>query len=194
MCFLSGKPRQAYTVLVLTCGIRIAMLTETKFSLRQFSTEDLESVIEINRTCLPENYASFFFIDTYRSCPSAFVVAESDGRIVGYIMCRIEHGFSDIKRLRFLRKGHVISVAVLPDYRRGGIATELVKRALQALREVNADECFLEVRTTNDQALELYEKLGFTVARRVPHYYADGAEAIVMVIPLRPEGDSPQES
>jgi ribosomal-protein-alanine N-acetyltransferase len=170
------------------------MLAETKFSLRQFSAEDLESVIEINRICLPENYASFFFMDTYRSCPSAFVVAESDGRIVGYIMCRIEHGFSDIKRLRFLRKGHVISVAVLPDYRRAGMATELVKRALQALREMNADECFLEVRTTNGQALKLYEKLGFSVSRRVPHYYADGAEAIVMVISLRPDSDSPQQS
>jgi len=166
------------------------MLTETKFSLRQFSAEDLDSVIEINRICLPENYASFFFMDTYRSCPSAFVVAESDGRIVGYIMCRIEHGFSDIKRLRFLRKGHIISVAVLPEYRRAGMATELVKRALQALREMNADECFLEVRTTNDQALKLYEKLGFALARRAPHYYADGAEAMVMIIPLRPESDS----
>jgi ribosomal-protein-alanine N-acetyltransferase len=121
-------------------------------------------------------------------------VAEVGTRIVGYIMCRIEHGFSDVKRLRFLRKGHVISVAVLPDYRRAGIAMELVRRALQALRQMNADECFLEVRTTNDQALKLYEKLGFALARRVPHYYADGAEAIVMVIPLRPESDSRQES
>jgi ribosomal-protein-alanine N-acetyltransferase len=179
---------------MFTCAIRIAMLTETKFSLRQFSTEDLESVTEINRTCLPENYASFFFIDTYRSCPSAFVVAESDERIVGYIMCRIEHGFSDIKRLRFVRKGHVISVAVLPDYRRAGIATELVKRALQALLEMNVDECFLEVRTTNGQALKLYEKLGFSLARRVAHYYADGAEAIVMVIALRSDLDAPRES
>jgi len=160
------------------------MLTETKFQLRQFGVEDVESVIEINRICLPENYASFFFIDTYRSCPSAFVVAESEGRILGYIMCRIEHGFSDIKRLKFVRKGHIISVAVLPDCRRAGIASQLVLQALQALREIGADECFLEVRTTNDQALALYDKLGFSLAKRVPHYYADGAEAMVMVISL----------
>ncbi len=166
------------------------MLTETKFRLRQFDVEDLESVIEINRVCLPENYASFFFIDTYRSCPSTFVVAESEGRLLGYIMCRIEHGFSDIKRLKFVRKGHIISVAVLPDHRRAGIASQLVKQALQALRDIGADECFLEVRTTNDQALALYEKLRFSLARRVPHYYADGAEAMVMVIPLKAEADS----
>jgi len=177
----------AYSTHMLTSGVRIAMLTETKFSLRQFNTKDVESVIEINRVCLPENYASFFFLDTFRSCPSAFIVAEVGARIVGYIMCRIEHGFSDIRRLKFVRKGHIISVAVLPDYRRAGIASELVKRALAALREVNADECYLEVRGTNESALMLYEKLKFSLARRVPHYYADGAEALVMVIPLQKE-------
>jgi len=155
--------------------------------LRQFNPNDLDSVIEINRTCLPENYAGFFFIDTYRSCPTAFIVAEVGARLVGYIMCRIEHGFSDIRRLKFVRKGHIISVAVIPDYRRAGIASELVKQALGALRELNAEECYLEVRTSNDTAQRLYEKLGFAAGRRVPHYYADGAEALAMVIPLRKE-------
>jgi ribosomal-protein-alanine N-acetyltransferase len=170
------------------------MLTETKFSLRQFNTKDLESVIEINRTCLPENYASFFFLDTFRSCPTAFIVAEVGTRIVGYIMCRSEHGFSDIRRLKFVRKGHIISVAVLPDYRRAGIASELVNQALAALREMNADECYLEVRGTNETALRLYEKLKFSLARRTPHYYADGAEALVMVIPLQKEAFASSES
>jgi ribosomal-protein-alanine N-acetyltransferase len=170
------------------------MLTETKISLRQFNTKDLESVIEINRACLPENYASFFFIDTYQNCPSAFRVAEVGTRIAGYIMCRIEHGFSDIKRLKFVRKGHIISVAVLPEFRRGGIASELVKQALNALQEMKADECYLEVRATNDTAFKLYEKLGFSLERKVSHYYADGAEALVMVIPLEESGTPSQSA
>ena len=173
-----------YSVHAITCGARITMLTETKFSLRQFNTKDLESVVEINRTCLPENYASFFFMDTFQNCPSAFRVAEVGNRIVGYIMCRIEHGFSDVKRLKFVRKGHIISIAVMPEYRRAGIASELVKQALNALRELKADECYLEVRATNETGIKLYEKLRFSLVRQVPHYYADGAEALVMVMPL----------
>ena len=183
-----------YSTHALTSAVRTAMLTEIKFSLRQFNTQDLESVIEINRTCLPENYTSFFFLDAYRGCPTAFIVAEVGARLVGYIMCRIEHGFSDIRRLKFARKGHIISVAVLPDYRRAGIASELVKKALAALREMNSDECYLEVRATNENALKLYGELGFTLAKRVPHYYADGAEALVMVIPLRKEAFDASES
>ncbi len=173
-----------YSVHASTCGARIAMLTETKFSLRQFDMKDLESVIEINRTCLPENYASFFFMDTFQNCPSAFRVAQVGTQTVGYIMCRIEHGFSDIKRLKFVRKGHIISIAVIPEYRRASIASELVKQALNALQEMKADECYLEVREANETAIKLYEKLKFSLARRVPHYYADGAEALVMVVTL----------
>jgi ribosomal-protein-alanine N-acetyltransferase len=173
-----------YSVHAITCGARIAMLTETKFSLRQFDARDLESVIEINRTCLPENYASFFFMDTFQNCPSAFRVAQVGTQTVGYIMCRIEHGFSDIRRLKFVRKGHIISIAVMPEYRRAGVASELVKQALSALQGMKADECYLEVRETNETAIKLYEKLEFSLARRVPHYYADGAEALVMVVTL----------
>jgi ribosomal-protein-alanine N-acetyltransferase len=181
----------AYSIHAIKSAAERVMLTETEFSMRKFDTRDLDAVIEINRTCLPENYASFFFIDTYRSCPSAFVVAEVGSKLVGYIMCRVEHGFSDIRRVRFVRKGHIISIAVIPEYRRLGIASGLVNRALQALREINADECYLEVRTSNENGLKLYEKLGFAAARRVSHYYADGAEAIVMVIPLKGDGPAP---
>ena len=169
------------------------MLTEMKFSLRQFDVKDIESVIEINRTCLPENYASFFFIDTSQNCPTAFRVAEVGTRAVGYIMCRVEHGFSDVKRVKFVRKGHIISIAVLPEFRRAGIASELVKQALSALREMKAEECYLEVRAVNESAIKLYERLGFSLARQVSHYYADGAEALVMVVPI--EGnDLPSQS
>ncbi len=160
------------------------MLTKTQFSLRQFDTGDLESVMEINRRCLPENYASFFFVDTFKNCPTAFIIAHADGRVVGYIMCRTEHGFSDVKRLKFIKKGHIISIAVLPEFRRNGIASDLVKSALAALRNLEAEECYLEVRSSNEPAIQLYEKLGFELARKVPHYYADGAEAFVMVTSL----------
>ena len=173
-----------YSIPMPRWKVGIAMLTEMKFSLRQFGANDLESVIEINRTCLPENYASFFFMDTFQNCPTAFRVAEVGMRVVGYIMCRVEHGFSDVKRLKFVRKGHIISIAVLPEFRRAGIASELVRQALSSLREMKAEECYLEVRAANDSAIKLYERLGFSLARQVPHYYADGAEALVMVIHL----------
>lgn len=156
------------------------MLLQNEYSLRVFTPADIESVVNINRLCLPENYAPYFFLDTFNSSPQTFIVAESQGRVVGYIMCRIEHGFSDVRKLHFAKKGHVISVAVMPEFRRMNIGRGLVERVLSALSGLNADECFLEVRITNDPAIGLYRKLGFDVTRTIARYYYDGSDAYVM--------------
>lgn len=156
------------------------MLIQRNYALRRFTPADLEAVININRVCLPENYAAYFFIDTYNTLPDTFVVADYQGRIVGYIMCRLEHGFSDLKKLRFAKKGHIISVAVMPDYRRLGIGYSLVENALAAFSALHADECYLEVRINNDPAIELYKRMQFVIARTIPRYYFDGADAYVM--------------
>lgn len=150
------------------------------YTLRRFSPADVEAVININRVCLPENYAAYFFIDTYNTLPETFLVAESQGQVAGYIMCRLEHGFSDLKKLRFARKGHIISVAVMPDFRNLGIGHSLVEQALSALSAHHADECYLEVRTNNLAAINLYKKMNFEITRTIPHYYFDGFDAYVM--------------
>jgi ribosomal-protein-alanine N-acetyltransferase len=156
------------------------LLIQRNFALRQFTPADLNSVISINRVCLPENYAPYFFLDTFNTLPQTFVVAEFQGRVVGYIMCRIEHGFSDLRKLRFAKKGHVISVAVLPDYRKQGIGRSLVEQAILALSALHADECYLEVRMTNDDAINLYKEMNFEITRTIPRYYFDGSDAYLM--------------
>ena len=161
------------------------MLLQNNYSLRVFSPGDVESVVNINRVCLPENYAPYFFLDTFNSSPQTFIVAESQGRVVGYIMCRMEHGFSDVRKLHFAKKGHIISVAVMPDFRRMRIGQGLVEHALSALSGLSADECFLEVRITNAPAIDLYKKLGFQIMRTIPRYYYDGSDAYVMGRPIQ---------
>jgi ribosomal-protein-alanine N-acetyltransferase len=156
------------------------LLIQKNYTLRRFSPTDLDAVISINRVCLPENYAPYFFIDTYNTLPETFIVAESQARVAGYIMCRLEHGFSDLKRLRFARKGHIISVAVMPEFRNLGIGYSLVEQALSALSSHHADECYLEVRTNNAPAINLYRKMAFEITRTIPHYYFDGFDAYVM--------------
>jgi ribosomal-protein-alanine N-acetyltransferase len=156
------------------------LLIQKDHTLRRFTPADLDAVININRVCLPENYASHFFLDTFNSLPESFIVAESQGNIVGYIMCRIEHGFSDLRKLRFAKKGHIISVAVMPDFRRRSIGSALVQDALSALSTLHVDECYLEVRTSNAFAISLYKKLRFDIARTIPRYYYDGSDAYVM--------------
>jgi ribosomal-protein-alanine N-acetyltransferase len=154
-------------------------LQET-FELRKFAVNDLQSVMRINRICLPENYTEFFFIDLYHRFPETFIVAEENGEVVGYIMCRIEVGLSNFGFSGLIKKGHIVSVAVLPPYRRKGVGTALITKAMNGMRLHNAKQCFLEVRMTNTEAVSLYKKLGFDVTRTIHGYYADGEDAYVM--------------
>jgi ribosomal-protein-alanine N-acetyltransferase len=159
-------------------------LQET-FKLRKFNMGDLQSVMQINRVCLPENYSDFFFVDLYRRYPETFIVAE-DGQVVGYIMCRIEIGLSNLGFSGLVKKGHIVSVAVMPEHRRKGIGKAIVTQAMQAMKAYNAKQCYLEVRMTNDAAIGLYRKLGFEVTRTIHGYYADGEDAYVMARGLQP--------
>jgi len=151
-----------------------------RFKLRKFTVDDLQTVMKINRLCLPENYMDSFFIDLYRRFPETFIVAEENGEVVGYIMCRMEVGLSSIGLSGVIRKGHIVSIATMPEHRREGIAKAIITKMMEAMREYKAKQCYLEVRVTNDPAVNLYKKLGFEVSRTVHGYYADGEDAHVM--------------
>jgi ribosomal-protein-alanine N-acetyltransferase len=150
------------------------------FTLRKFSPGDLQNVIQINRVCLPENYTDFFFVDLHQRFPETFIVAEQEEKILGYIMCRIEVGLSNFGFGGLVRKGHVVSIAVLPQYRRKGVAQAIIKRALEGMEYYKSKQGFLEVRVTNEAAISLYKKLGFEITRTINGYYSDGEDAYVM--------------
>jgi len=162
---------------------QLGLNVEPLVSLRKFRPSDLDPVMHINQTCLPENYSTFFFSDLYTRFPETFIVAERDGEIIGYITCRIESSISgfSFKPLGITKKGHVISIAVLPEYRHEGVGQALVKEALRALStHYNAKECYLEVRVSNKPAINLYRKVGFKIERTIRGYYADGEDAYIM--------------
>jgi ribosomal-protein-alanine N-acetyltransferase len=150
------------------------------FELRKFTVNDLAGVTHVNQICLPENYTDFFFVDLYRRFPETFIVAEENGGVVGYIMCRIEVGLSNIGLPGLVKKGHVVSVAVMPEHRRKGVGAALVTKATEGMRTYGAKQYYLEVRVTNEEAISLYKKLGLEVSRSIRGYYADGEDAYVM--------------
>lgn len=156
---------------------------QEKYTIREFKPEDLDAIININKVCLPENYSPVFFLEHYYENPRIFLVAEVDGRVVGYNMCRIEFGLSNL-RTAFSRKGHVISIAVMRDYRRMGIGHGLMQIGMQRVKEDGATEIFLEVRVSNNPAIDLYKILGFKSVKVAEGYYRDGENAYLMVADL----------
>jgi ribosomal-protein-alanine N-acetyltransferase len=150
------------------------------FTLRKFEPDDLQDVMHINRVCLPENYTDMFFVDLYQRFPETFIVAEQDHEIFGYIMCRIEVGLSNFGLGGLIRKGHVVSIAVMPKARRKGVAAALLNAAMTGMVCYKSKQIYLEVRVTNEGAVNLYKKTGLEITRTIPGYYSDGEDAYVM--------------
>lgn len=149
---------------------------------RRAELGDLIPVMEINLKTLPEHYSDYFYESLLAELPEAFLVAEIDGVHAGYIMCKSEYGFSHFKRLGFVKKGHVVSVAVLPEFRRQGLGRILVEEAINGIVLRKCEEMYLEVRCSNVAAVKLYENLGFIIRQRQRAYYRDGEDAYLMAI------------
>ena len=131
---------------------------------------------------LPEHYSDYFYESLLSDLPESFLIAEKEGISIGYIMCKSEFGFSNFKKLGFVKKGHVVSVAVLDNFRGSGIGSALVEEAFKGVKEKQCDEMYLEVRCSNTDAVRLYQKLGMSVKQRLRSYYRDGEDAYMMAI------------
>jgi len=152
--------------------------------LRRCELSDIIPVMEINLRTLPEHYSDYFYESLLEELPEAFVVAEISGKIMGYIMCKMEHGFSNFKKLGFVKKGHVVSIAVMNEYRSKGFGSALVNESIKGVKIRQGSERYLEVRCSNNDAVRLYEKLGFSITQKLKAYYRDGEDAYVMAIDL----------
>nr|XP_012641071.1 N-alpha-acetyltransferase 30 isoform X2 [Microcebus murinus] len=98
---------------------------------------------------------------------------------VGAIVCKLD------MHKKMFRRGYIAMLAVDSKYRRNGIGTNLVKKAIYAMVEGDCDEVVLETEITNKSALKLYENLGFVRDKRLFRYYLNGVDALRLKLWLR---------
>jgi ribosomal-protein-alanine N-acetyltransferase len=91
------------------------MTEQSSYIIRKFELKDLDQVVDINRQTLPENYPERFFRTVYSELPSAFLVCELNGKVIGYTMARIETGLSHFSIFHRAKKGHTVSIAIIPE-------------------------------------------------------------------------------
>lgn len=171
-------------ILPLDSGLQTALRKVGDYAIRRCEELDLPAVIDINMAALPEHYSDYFFESILRELPEAFIVAELDNKVVGYIMCKIEFGFSNFRKLGFVKKGHVVSVAVLEEHRGKGLGKALMLEGINGSMHRRSDEIYLEVRVSNTGAVKMYDRLGFETKSRLRSYYRDGEDAYLMALEL----------
>jgi ribosomal-protein-alanine N-acetyltransferase len=137
--------------------------------IRRLTYADLPQVIAIERRAFPTPWSLAMFVLELSKPSGICLVALRDDRVAGYLVCS-----------RYDIVWHVMNVAVDPVQRRLGIATALLEN-LFALADKPGEQYTLEVRTSNDAAIALYEQFGFESAGVRPGYYHDNKEdALIM--------------
>jgi ribosomal protein S18 acetylase RimI-like enzyme len=101
-----------------------------------------------------------------------FLVAEEEGEIRGYL---------DMTVQAWHRTGWLNDMAVLKRYRRQGLGTALLRRALRWAREHQLRAVMLETQTKNYPAICFYRKHGFVFCGFNDHYYTNQDIALFFV-------------
>jgi len=140
-----------------------------ELDIRPLAYADLPHVIAIERRAFPTPWSLAMFV-LELSKPSGICLAALDhGVIVGYLVCS-----------RYDTVWHLMNVAIEPARQREGIASTLLERLFEQADRPN-EQYTLEVRTSNDGAIRLYERFGFRAAGRRRAYYHDNREdALIM--------------
>ncbi|KAL3083220.1 hypothetical protein niasHS_011022 [Heterodera schachtii] len=135
-------------------------------SCRPFEPFDLFRFGAVNLDPLTETYGLPFYLHYLVNWPDYFMVAEHlSGDLMGYIMGKSEGRDQNWH-------GHVTAVSVAPEYRRMGLAARFMQK-LEAVSE--KEDCFfvdLFVRISNETAINMYKRLGYTVYRQIVDYYS----------------------
>jgi ribosomal-protein-alanine N-acetyltransferase len=140
-----------------------------QLKIRRLTYADLPQVIAIERRAFPTPWSLAMFVLELSKPSGICLAARRDGRLCGYLVCS-----------RYDTVWHLMNIAVDPDERRHGVATNLLSELLARAGDRGA-RYTLEVRESNFGAIALYERFGFRAAGTRRRYYQDnGEDALIM--------------
>lgn len=138
---------------------------------------DVKAVAAIDRECFSVPWSEKSFMDETENEFAVYFVARHDGECIGY------GGF-----WRVFPEGDITNVAVLPKWRRRGVATAILDKMIRRARQLGLECLNLEVRRSNTAAQRLYADTGFVVTGERKRFYSDNREdALIMKLNLNTE-------
>ena len=143
--------------------------------IRRLTYADLPHVIAIERRAFPTPWSLAMFVLELSKPSGICLAAVSEDQLVGYLVCS-----------RYDTVWHLMNVAVDDRLLRRGIARSLLTRLFE-LADRPSMQYTLEVRTSNDAAIRLYEGFGFRAAGRRRAYYHDNSEDALIMWRTAPE-------
>ena len=132
--------------------IQLSSIT-SQMRIRKFQEKDRGLLIELWQKVFPDDpphNEPSKVIEAKLAVDDSIFLAENNKEIIGACMA----GYDG-------HRGWLYAVAVLPEHRRSGTGTQLVKHAMQALKELGCIKVNIQIRSTNTEVAAFYESLGF---------------------------------
>lgn len=138
--------------------------------IRSLTFKDIDAVMLIEQKCFSTPWSRGAFINELANNLAYYQCAEVDCKVVGYMGI-----------WKICDEGHITNVAVLPEYRKRGIASMLISKMIEVCKCSEITRMTLEVRESNYDAIKVYEKFGFeSIGKRPNYYYKPTEDAIIM--------------
>ena len=155
-------------------GLRATAGAPSRYDVRPLTVAQLDECWRLDLRCFVDGEAysreTFEYLLTSPDSVSYRAVTP-DGTMVGFIVGIVEPD----------RTGHITTLGVAPEHRRRGIAQRMLLKVEEGFRRRGVRITRLEVRSVNAGAQDLYVKLGFAVTQRLPRYYSNGGDGLLMI-------------
>ncbi len=149
-------------------------LAEASYDVRPLTVAQLDECWHLDLRCFIDGEAysreTFEYLLTSPDSVSYRAVTP-DGAMVGFIVGLVEPDAT----------GHITTLGVAPEHRRRRIARRMLLKVEDGFRRRGVRITRLEVRSVNTGAQDLYRQLGYAVTQRLPRYYSNGGDGLLMI-------------
>ena len=147
---------------------------DMQYDVRPLTVAQLDDTWRLDQRCFVDGEAysrdTFEYLLTAVESVSYRAVSQG-GSLVGFIVGLVEPDHT----------GHITTLGVAPEHRRRGVAQMMIRKVEDGFHNRDVRIVRLEVRSINDGAQQLYRNLGYTVTQRLPRYYSNGGDGLLMI-------------
>ncbi len=140
-----------------------------EYAIRHMLESDLPQIIQLETQTFPDPWTRGTFIETLREPDIRSSVVIKNEQIIGYMVA-----------LRAEERIHILNIAVDKNFRRRGIATNLLAGLEQSALDQGYRYISLEVRESNTVAIAFYTKHKYRTIGQRTNYYRNDEDALIM--------------
>ncbi len=150
--------------------------SDNNIKILDFDAKYADEILDIQTECGLSVWSKNDYLGELERADSIFKIAlTADEKVIGFALVRLLIGNSNIANTSF-NSSEILNIAVRNSFQHKGIGQMIFDELLRELESKNIAEIWLEVRKSNKNAINFYQKNGFEMQFERKNYYANPPE------------------